>query len=203
MTTRALSTRLLGAGFALALLQGTLAHAYTLGTFADPALDGSTPLFTIAAGQITGGWSDAQTGLDLEFPVSSTVYADAWFMMDPLSYVGGPTGATVGSGTIRFFADGMAPTSTPLLQIDFNSASLTFGTLGGDNIFSGSQVAFSGSEVPANLAMESSAFSFANQTLLPGSNGFTTTASFTSSAVPEPATLAFMLIGLLGLRKRR
>ncbi len=193
---------------AVVLLAAAAAQASTIATFADPAADGSTPLFSIdlVADTITGGWTDAQTGLNLE--IGATTYTDAWFTMTPLAYAAPTFMGMTGAGEINFYADG-AP-GTPLLKIAFASGQLNFGGLGGDNIFSGNSVVFSGSALPpAAYTEESFAFSFANQRLVRAPSGapmgFTSTAAFTSSALPEPASLVVLALGmpLLFLRRSR
>jgi hypothetical protein len=68
-------------------------------------------------------------------------------------------------------------------------------------------VTITGSEIVGSLTDESFAFGFGNQLPLSGdwNKGYTATASFTSSAVPEPATL--VLLGTAGIwiftRKKR
>ena len=184
------------------------AQAMTIGTFADPALDGSTPLFTIDlnADLVTGGWGDSQTGLNLD--LLGTVHNDAWFSMSPLVYTSPLFTGQTGPGTILFFADGT--NSNPLLQIDFASAQISVGNLAGDNIFSANSVVMTvGPGGPTVYTQEASfAFSFANQIPIKASptappTGFTTTAAFTSSAVPEPAVALMLLLGAaLAIRRR-
>ena len=88
--------------------------------------------------------------------------------------------------------------------IEFDSAQLN-GSLGfGSSDFSGQNVTFSGSLIPFVLTSEAFAFSFANPSGTP--SNFTVTSSFTSSAIPEPASLlAFGLatpILMIGRRRR-
>ena len=48
-------------------------NTITVATFADPALDASTPLFTVhfgTSGSVTVGLDDSQTCLDLEVPIT-------------------------------------------------------------------------------------------------------------------------------------
>jgi hypothetical protein len=73
-------------------------------------------------------------------------------------------------------------------------------------LFEAGNVTITGREITGLLTNESFSFSFANHALLPVDDGYTATAAFTSSAVPEPATI--LLFGMGGLimafaRKRR
>ena len=183
------------------LVEATL----TIATFDDPAMDSSTPLFTVDLNTnfITGGWDDLKTGLDLDVIYSGNTFVDAFFEMTPVSYTGGLMGGPTGGGTVKFFADGQSTGMTPLIQIDFNSAALSPTSFGGVELF-GNDVTISGSEIGgATLTNEAFSFSFANQILLPDEVGFTATSAFTSSAVPEPATVALLGFGSLSLILRR
>jgi len=145
---------------------------------------------------ITGGWTDSQTGLDLDVVYSGNLFPDAFFTMTSVSYTGDIAGGSTGGGTIKFFADGQSTGTTPLIRIDFGSASISPIGLGG--LFSFNSVNISGSEIgAATLTDEAFSFGFANQVALYGdwSNGYTATAAFTSSAVPEPATIFLLGIG--------
>jgi len=180
----------------------------TIATFDDPAVNSTMPLFTIdlTTHFITGGWSDLQTGLDLNVVYSGRIFYDAFFVMTPVTYTGGLTGGSTGRGAIKFFEDNQSTSTPPLIQIDFDSANLSPTGFGALELFALNDVTISGSEIgAATLTDEAFSFSFANQVMLPGDDGYTATAAFTSSAVPEPATI--MLFGIGGLmtliRKRR
>jgi hypothetical protein len=186
-------------------------HVYglTVVTFSDPATDGSTPLFTVdgAAKIITGGWSDDQTGLDLEVVCSGSLLQNVFFTMTPLTMSTGTLGYdTTGPGTFRFYADGDSADSSavPVFQIDFESAAIMYGGISGDNIFSGNGVVFSGSALAGTIVGEEVfSFSLANHKKFSNNTGYTATAAFTSSALPEPATLSFLAIGGIALFRRR
>lgn len=202
----------------LVILSCGLAQAtpVTVATFADPAVDGNTPLFTVDLnnGVITGGWPDSQTGLDLI--VLSDIdnpFEDVFFEMAPVSYGGDITGGETGGGIIKFFADGQDTSTTPLIQIAFEKAHLAPFSFGAtDLFFTNDSVTITGSEleIVGSLTDESFAFSFANHMPLSGgwSNGYTVTASFTSSAVvsstvPEPVTVCLLGLGTLALLRKR
>ncbi len=193
-----------------AILSCGLAQAQTetIATFADPSMDAGNPLFTVdnISEYITGGWADIETGLSLEIPYSGNTYSDAFFTMTDVVYSGGTSGGNTGGGTIKLFADGQNTSTTPLIQISFDSGHVTPFSFGAMDMFYSDGVTITGSEIASPLMDESFAFSFANQTALSGSweNGYTATASFTSSAVPEPATICLLGLGcLLFSRNRR
>lgn len=178
-----------------ALFVSAPAVAATVATFADPAVDGSTPLFELAGTTFTGGWSGSN--LDLEVPITGDVWQDATFTMLPLTVVGV---GQLSSGWIEFYkspADG----GGLALRIDFDAAFLAPFGFGASDTFLGQTVTFTGPGIPAGLVDETFAFSFANPVYT--GDGYTYTASFTSSAVPEPGSLVLLGLGLLQLLRRR
>lgn len=173
------------------------AGADTIATFADPAPSGGGDqyLFELSDTTFSGGWQDE--GLDLITPWTGEVYEDATFTMTPLTV--GDFGVTTG-GMIQFFESAGAL----ILQIDFDAGQLyaPFG-FGASSLVTGHNVSFSGPIISIPLEEESFSFSFANQTTTP--TGFTWTAAFTSSAVPEPTTVVLLMLGsaALALARRR
>jgi len=174
-------------------------------TFADPALDGDTPLFIIdfVTGQLTGGWEDDQTGLDLEIVWTGVpVYEDAFFIFEPIVFNGDITGGTTGAGVIEFYADGDTAMTEALLKLEFGIAHISLGGVYAHSIISADNVTISGAGIPA-LEMEEFSFSFASKQPLGGdwgnATGFTATAAFTSSAIPEPVSLGLLALGSLVL----
>ncbi len=194
------------------------ATTVTVATFADPATNYTTPLFTVDLdnGIITGEWPD-EPGLDLIiFGDSNNPFEDAFFKMtDPtgttgVKYAGGIMGGETGGGIIKFFENGQDTSTTPLIQITFDSGHVTPFGFGATNLSffgdNGDNVTIIDSEIAGSLAEEASfSFSFANHAPLSGgwSKGYTATASFTSSAVPEPATIALLGLGALSLLRRK
>lgn len=176
----------------------------TIATFADPAADGNTPLFTVdvTGGQVTGGWTDP--GLILEIPGIGS-FTDTTFAMTPLSYSGSILGGTASDGSLSFYEAGAIPGSTPpLVMISFDSVQCSPGGLYATEQLSMNDVTITGSAVPGGLAQESFSFAFANQELFSEGEGFTATASFTSSAIPEPTIIAYMAIAIpMGIFGRR
>lgn len=178
----------------------------TIATFDDPALSSTTHLFEVnlTNNLITGGWDDSQTNLDLDVVYSGNTFYDAFFVIIPVSYTGNIAGGITGSGTIKFFADNQSTSTTPLIQIDFDSANISLNSFGALELFSTNVVTIHGTEIGVPLTDEAFSFSFANQVALPIDHGYTATAAFTSSAVPEPATVFLLGIGgLITVSRRR
>lgn len=182
---------------------GAEATTVTIATFDDPTFDSSTPLFKVdlIKNLITGGWADSQNNLDLD--IKDTVYENAYFTMTPISYTTGVVAGATGSGTITFFENNQ---NTPLIQIDFDSARVSPLYFGGMDQFFADGVVITGSAIDTPVYDESFSFSFANQQAIDGdwNNGFTATAAFTSSAIPEPATVLLLGAGgMAALMKKR
>lgn len=180
------------------------AQAATILTFADPADGPSTPLFTLAGGQLTGGWASGNTGLTLETPgLAAPDFVNAWFDFTPVTVT--PTGFppfwNLGPGQIRFYAFGGV---VPLATIVFSGGLLTDALGFGSSDFAGFGVTFSGPIITPGVPQnEAFSFSFAN----PGGTpvNYTATASFTSSAdnIPAPASIALLGVGMLFIARRR
>ena len=164
----------------------TAASAGTIATFADPSPSGANPLFELDGFSFTGEWKEP--GLTLLMPITGQVYPNATFEMTGLTW-NGTTGLT--GGTLTFYD----AAQVLVLQIDFDAA-WYFGPFGfGATDLAGQMVTMTGPGLPAGLYEESFAFSFANQATTP--TGFTWTASFTSSAIPEPTSLSLLGLGLM------
>jgi hypothetical protein len=187
--------KLAGAGLALAVLvSASPAWAATVATFSDPAVDGSTPLFAAGGGTLSGGWTGA--GLNLDVPIAGMSFADAVFDMAPITV---NPDDTVGAGSISFYED--AAMTMLILQIDFDGGVLIEPLEFGASFVATNDVTFSGPVITTALANEQFTFSFANPVV--GQNSTTYTASFTSSAVPEPGTLVLAFAGALCLMRRK
>ncbi|HBG78909.1 MAG TPA: hypothetical protein DDW84_08760 [Phycisphaerales bacterium] len=187
------------------------ATSVTVATFADPSGNAGDPLLTVnwTDSTINGGWADIKSGLLLQIPIAGVSFADAWFEMDEITITntmvfGGSKFGETGEGQVRFYAAGS--TTNPLLRIDFQKGMVGRQFVSAedeDGLFYANNVTITGSAIPFTLSYEQFSFSFANVTNLPNADGFTGTASFTSSAVPEPATVALLCIGALGLLRRK
>jgi hypothetical protein len=186
----------------------------TIATFADPSISSSNPLFTVdfTALTLNGVWSDAQTGLTLQVPYSGHTFSNAWFttngaisltqIVPSLPYY------NAGAGVIDFYKDGTS--TNPLLVIGFDGGFVSpYGFGANEVLFTANNVTITGSEITSTLSQEQFSFSFANVTpfssigTAANDTGFTATASFTSSAVPEPATITLLCAGVLTLLKRK
>ncbi len=179
---------------ALAVAAGS--QAITIATFSDPALDGSTPMFTIGGGSISGSWNG--NGLNLLTPgLAGADVMNAKMNMAPVALtVLGPGAYSAGAGQIDFTDSSNAL----VFRINFNSA-LVVPTNFGSSEFFGSNISFSDASGVLPLSQETFSFSFANPMMM-GSN-LTYTAAFTSSAVPEPGTMIALAAGAAGFLARR
>jgi hypothetical protein len=181
---------------------------FTVATFDDPSLGSSNPLFEVnfIGMTLNGGWANGKTGLTLEMgiPYGSHTFANAWFEMTEVKITNALALGDTGNGEINFY-DGIS--TNPLLTISFESGYVDSFNFGADEIFVANNVTITGSEITGTLSEEQFAFSFANLAKLPGhsswDDGFTATAAFNSSAVPEPATVALLGLGALSIVSRK
>ncbi|MGA2915753.1 MAG: PEP-CTERM sorting domain-containing protein [Sedimentisphaerales bacterium] len=187
--------------------------SYTVATFFDPSNSSSNPLFNVnfTTLKLTGGWDDSKTGLTLQVPCTDHNYPNAWFnLTSPTGapYIGitntytlpwGTVGQT-GPGVVKFYKDGTS--TNPLIVVGFDGGVVSMSNFGASEL-TANTVTITGSEISGTLTQEEFSFSFANTVSLPNNGGFTATASFTSSAVPEPATIGLLCLGALKLVTRK
>jgi hypothetical protein len=215
----------LSVGFISVNAKATL-DSNTIATFDDPSTGSGDPLFTVDFLGVTlnGGWDDEKTGLTLEIPYSGytvangNAFQDAWFEMDEVEITStyvilGMMCGDTGGGEINFYADGDSNSTDPLLTIGFESGLVSRGNFGSgdtdeEGTFVAEKVTISGIGItPGSLTDEFFSFAFANLEKLPGysslNDGFTATAAFTSSAIPEPATICILGFGALSLIRRK
>ena len=159
----------------------------------------------VGCDQITG-WADEKTDLDLVVKVTGTdvTFTDAWFIFDDLDIIetanlwGVDYGRT-NAGQINFYADGTA--TNPLLTLTFTESFVSQQGFGAKDFFA-QNVNITGSAIPNPLWQEEFSFSFTNVSTF--TDGFTSTASFTSAAIPEPSTIVLLgLGGFLLIETRR
>ncbi len=158
--------------------------------------------FNSATNQLSGNWTDLVDG-NLVVNVGGTTYFNSSMTMAPVTatpVVAVPGFYTLDRGSITF-----TNISTPnYLTIQWTGGVFLTGAGFGAN--GPGVVTFSGSAVGSQAAswdQESFFFSFANSRT---SQGITTyTSSLTSSAVPEPFTMAALALGagLVAARRRR
>lgn len=214
MKTDSRTIALIGTVVLMIIAGAVHAESFTVATFADPSLSASNPLFSVvwpgtSAGTVNGGWVDGKGGLTLEIPFAGLTFDNAWFEMDELAITGtasifGQKFGQTGEGQIRFYEEGSS--DDPLLVLDFDTALVSLFGMGASETDFFASVTITGSVIPSPLSDEAFSFSFANIAPLNGNvntKGFTATSAFTSSAIPEPASLALLALGALMLRKRK
>jgi hypothetical protein len=176
------------------------AQSFTVATFADPTIGmaNPTPMFRISPGVGNGTLSGSWAGDGLTLETWMGTFNDVEFVMADVATTQIVVGFwTVGEGSVVFSTD----TDSNLLTIAFDSGSLTPNGVGGSD-FWGNNVTFSGTLAPgASFTDEAFGFAFANPRA--DGNDVTFTASFTSSAVPEPASFAALGLGAIALLRRR
>jgi len=197
MSKRNLSLVAVSAGLMAA---AATSSAFTVATFADPSTSGTPPLFVFDSNVLTldGGYS--ALGLNLITPGwGAPDYADAKFSMTTvnLTATAVPNVYDTNGGTITFTDS----SNVMVMMITFGSGRFVTNTLFGGSDFSGHIVSITGPGIPGGWYDETFNFSFANPNLNAGVYSYT--ASFTSSAVPEPATMVALASGISLLLARR
>ena len=119
--------------------------------------------------------------------------------MDNMTFAGatGSCYTNSGAGAIHFYdgSDEVLTIEFGQLWIQDRNSGLNAQDISGDN------VTISGEGIPEGLTQEHFGFTFVN--IANAEDSVNATAAFTSSAVPEPATLFILGLGGLLLRKRK
>lgn len=196
----------------VALTAATSQASFTLFTFADPSQTAAKPLFKAdlasANKSLTAGWGvlgfEPSQSLSLIRRTDNSAYSVTFDLVGSASNGGltitgsGPV-LTVGGGSL-LFRDAANPASI-VAKLDFSGGSLLNLNAAGGGLFTADITGFSGSAMPAGVSPTSFGFAFTNWN--GDSNMPSYTSSFTSSAVPEPATLGALAVGLAALARRR
>lgn len=175
-------------------------NSVTFATFADPSGNAHNPLFVHdrAAKTLSGAWGNAGLTLIAPGAVGAPTVTNAKFNTTTLALTQVIPGLfATGPGSISFSDS----SNNPLFTISFDSATYVEGLGAGASTLRGQNITLSGPLVPPGTTMTQFNFALANQTNV--GNTTTYTASFTSSAVPEPATMVALGAGLLALARRR
>jgi len=175
----------------------------TIATFADPAPNGGTPLFTWdqGAGTLGGTWTGS--GLTLLTPgfTGGGSTADTHFVMSnvTLSPIVNNVLYSMSAGTVKFYTTDV---NTPFFTITFDGGLFQNPFNVGASTLIGNTVDFAGTNVPTTTN-EQFSFGFANAQQV--GNTVTYTSSFTSSAdvVPEPVSMIVLASGLAAVAARR
>ncbi|MCU0315972.1 MAG: PEP-CTERM sorting domain-containing protein [Fimbriimonadaceae bacterium] len=184
-----------------------MAQTFTVATFADPTV-GQNPAvssmfsFNTVSNSLSGSWVDGVSVGNLSLSVLGTGYANTSLSMAAVAataVVAVPGFYTLAPGSVTF----SNISDANLLTISWNSG--VFLNSAGFGASTPNVVSFSGTAAGAAASawdQESFFFSFANTRI---SQDVTTyTASLTSSAVPEPLTMAALALGagLVAARRR-
>ncbi len=175
-------------------------NSVTFATFADPSGNAHNPVFVHDRGAktLSGAWGNAGLTLIAPGAVGAPTVTNARFGTTTLALTEVIPGLyATGPGSISFTDS----SNNPLFNINFSSATFVEGLGAGASTFRGQNITVSGPLVPPGTTMTQFNFALANQAIV--GNTTTYTASFTSSAVPEPASMIALGAGLLALARRR
>lgn len=185
---------------AIFIVAGASAQSFTVGAHSDPSPSAAAPVFTITDFTVSGSWLQPGLSLSIQAPGAVATYNSVNFQFGPVSR----SGNNLGAGSALYYTNDI---NNPLFSITWQSGFIVEPFLAGASFFTASGVNFGGSAIaalnPAGWSNQQFTYSFAN----PGGIGGperTYTASMTSSAVPEPATMTVLaLAALVAARRRR
>lgn len=190
----------------LATIAGAAHASFTVGTFADPVANSTQNYFRYTTLSPTTGFFEGEWLTDGIFFLTPGIpapnFADVRFEMRDAFGNNGLDVTLDGNvfvteaGYIRFFT----AANETVLRVDFSYADLS-GTGFTAGFGTTTPVTMSGSIVEPGWSNEHFAFAFSNWNQV--GNQLTMSASFTSSAVPEPATLTLLGLGALAAARRR
>lgn len=184
---------------AIFIVAGASAQSFTVGAHSDPSPSGAAPVFNVTDFTVSGSWLQPGLTLSIQAPGAVATYSDVNFRFGPVSR----SGNTLGAGSALYYTNDI---NNPLFSITWQSGFIVEPFLAGASFFTASGVNFGGSAIaalnPAGWSNQQFTYSFAN----PGGIGGperTYTASMTSSAVPEPATMTVLALAALAAARRR
>jgi MYXO-CTERM domain-containing protein len=184
---------------AILIVAGASAQSFTVGAHSDPSPSGAAPVFNITDFTVSGSWLQPGLTLSIQAPGAVATYNNVNFQFGPVSR----SGNNLGAGSALYYTNDI---NNPLFSITWLSGFIVEPFFAGASFFTASGVNFGGSAIaalnPAGWSNQQFTYSFAN----PGGIGGperTYTASMTSSAVPEPATMTVLALAALAAARRR
>lgn len=184
---------------AIFIVAGASAQSFTVGAHSDPSPSGAAPVFTITDTTVSGAWLQPGLTLSIQAPGAVATYSDVNFQFGPVSR----SGNSMGAGSAVYYTSDI---NNPLFSINWQSGFIVEPFLAGASFFTASGVTFGGSAIaalnPASWSNQQFTYSFANPAGIGGPQR-TYTASMTSSAVPEPATMTVLALAALAAARRR
>jgi hypothetical protein len=186
--------------FAFATLAAASQASFTVATFDDPTTSSAEVMFTFDSNNMTLQGSYGGTNLNLVHPgftgggsTSGVTFSSSIVNLTPIA----SNVYQMGAGVIQF----LDSSSSLIFTISFSGGLFVNPFSASSADISGFNVTFSGPNVPSGLSDEQFSFSLANAVNTGGV--WTYTSAFTSSAVPEPATMVALGSGLALLAARR
>lgn len=179
-----------------------MSHAFTMATFADPSQGSAQAMFFWDKVSNTLGGSWHNDGMTVQTPgfIGGGAVDHSQMDFDSVTLTPIIPGQLyqMGAGRVRFH---LGDVSNAFFEIEFNGGMFQVGQGAGASTLTGNIVRFIGPNVPTGLENEQFSFALTNE----ATNGtvVTYTASFTSSATPEPASMLALGVGLAAVLRRR